>query len=655
MKKSFPIYWMLLICLLLRTNLFAQDITVKYDLNINKTEGLISPLWFGHNLEHTRSAMWHGLSAQLIQNRKFGSKPEHTGQAIGWDVVGPNHTWFYLSDNSYTTHYNNNDSRRRRIERQSQLIENLTDSLESGISQQGIHLTANTEYEGRIILKCAKDIKVSVSYVGSKKVNSYFTKDLLVKSGDWNEFRYNFTSPETDENTRVKISFKQKNVLFVGTVSLLPADNFYGMRRDVIARLKQISTPILRWPGGNFAGEYRWQDGLLPCDMRAPLMAAAYMEQETQPYTYGRDNHEVGTDEYIQLCREIGAEPFITVNLAWEDPELCASWVEYCNGSAETKWGQIRAKQGHPEPYHVKYWSLGNELLGSHMEGGFDNNPGAYATKIKTVAEAMLKSDPTILLTMSGYLDSPNNMSSVLPYLNSISYHAYTLTTDKGIPVLLNNDLFMTIVKNPANNFMEIKNIYHTINQMVPGTKPVSISFDEWNLWYSWNNIGNVRTGIYTASMLNEFCREALQCGINIGCYFQPINEGAIEVRPDSSWLTATGQVFELYKEHHNNIIVPINQKDSTISIASSLNQKTKELIITAVNLSPENDKKISISLIGIKKTSLVKKSLYYAENYFPGSKFIIKDLPVMMKNDKVEFALPRNCISNIVISLSRN
>ena len=420
------------------------------------------------------------------------------------------------------------------------------------------------------------------------------------------------------------------------------------MRRDVIERLKQISVPILRWPGGNFAGDYRWQDGLLLCDKRAPLMASAYMEQESQPYSFGSDNHEVGTDEYIQLCREIGAEPFITVNLAWDDPERCSAWVEYCNGSAQTKWGQIRAKRGHPEPYHVKFWSLGNELLYGHMEGGFYKNHAAYAAKIKAVSEAMLKTDPSILLTMSGYLDNADEMASVLPYLSSVSYHAYTGTYFNSIPSLRNNDLFMTIVKNPVNTFKEIKEIHRKLNQMASVAKPVSISFDEWNLWFAWYSKSNVRTGIHAASYLNEFCREAIQSGVSIGCYFQPVNEGAIEVSPDSARLTAAGQVFELYKEHHNNILVPLNQNDSTVSVISSLNLLTKDLVITAVNLSPENDQIILINLKGIKKASIQEERLFYGKNYYPGSKFIIRDLPVTMKKNTLEFILNRHSIGNI-------
>lgn len=86
------------------------------------------------------------------------------------------------------------------------------------------------------------------------------------------------------------------------------------------------------------------------------------MENETQPYTNGYDYNEVGIDEFIALCREIGAEPFLTINLANASPEENAAWVEYCNGADDTRYGKLRAQRGHKDAYQVRYWSLGNEM-----------------------------------------------------------------------------------------------------------------------------------------------------------------------------------------------------------------------------------------------------------------------------------------------------
>jgi len=102
-------------------------------------------------------------------------------------------------------------------------------------------------------------------------------------------------------------------------------------------------------------------------NMRAPLQS--YLGLETQPYTAGYDFHEINTDSFIMLCREIGAEPFITINPTWNTPEESAQWVEYCNGDETTEYGRERISRGFKEPFCVKFWSLGNEFSYGHMEG----------------------------------------------------------------------------------------------------------------------------------------------------------------------------------------------------------------------------------------------------------------------------------------------
>lgn len=143
----------------------------------------------------------------------------------------------------------------------------------------------------------------------------------------------------------MRITFAKRGCIHIGCVSLMNKDNFRGMRRDVIDAMKEIGIRVLRWPGGNFAGEYCWFDGLLPVDERAPFESC--MALETQPHTLGYDFHEINTDDFIALCREIDAEPYITVNLAWNTPEENAAWVEYCNGDLSTEYGRLRAERGH--------------------------------------------------------------------------------------------------------------------------------------------------------------------------------------------------------------------------------------------------------------------------------------------------------------------
>ena len=117
----------------------------------------------------------------------------------------------------------------------------------------------------------------------------------------------------------------------------------------------------LRWPGGCFADEYHWKDGIGPIDRRPDTYCRTW---------YSYTSNDVGTDEFIAVCRMLGAEPSLCVNYGTGTPQEAADWVEYCNGGPDTRWGRIRAENGHAEPYNVKYWNVGNEVYLSAEMGG---------------------------------------------------------------------------------------------------------------------------------------------------------------------------------------------------------------------------------------------------------------------------------------------
>ncbi|MBE3577941.1 MAG: hypothetical protein IMX00_09675 [Limnochordales bacterium] len=179
---------------------------------------------------------------------------------------------------------------------------------------------------------------------------------------------------------------------------LFPADHIDGWDPDVIRFLREARLPLLRFPGGNFASGYHWEDGIGPVQSRPVLPNPAWPEVEW--------NH-VGTDEWLHLCELVGCEPLICVNAGDGSPEEAARWVEYCNGSAETTaMGALRALNGHPEPYNVRLWEIGNELYG-HWQIGHTDAAG-YAERYRAFAAAMLAVDPTIHLIANGDTEAWN-------------------------------------------------------------------------------------------------------------------------------------------------------------------------------------------------------------------------------------------------------
>src|SRR5437867_2969346 len=148
-----------------------------------------------------------------------------------------------------------------------------------------------------------------------------------------------------------------------------PLADSRGFRRDVLDAARPLRIPILRWPGGNFVSGYHWLDGVGPRDKRPRRSELAW---------YAEESNRFGTDEFIEYCRVLGAEPFICVNMGSGTMDEAQAWVEYCNGIGNTSWANLRRQHGHAEPYRVRYWGLGNEMYGGWQIGNM--NAHHYAT-----------------------------------------------------------------------------------------------------------------------------------------------------------------------------------------------------------------------------------------------------------------------------------
>ena len=640
------------------------------EIDVQKTVGEISPLWFGHNLEHTRSCVWRGLSAQLIRNRKFVGASGRHGVARHWYRIGPKGCLYLLEraagaknmqGETYTTRFES-VSPGWDTTRQRQRMEAFESGARHGIGQRGVPLVGNREYEGRLALLSDRQLAVRVGLRGQEPERKYFETTVKTLPGQWREHRFTFVAPATDEDAHFEITFDGPGVLHVGAVALLPADNFQGMRRDVIELLKEISVPILRWPGGNFAGCYRWKDGLLPVDRRAPLPGAGIL-----PHTDGFDDHEIGTDEFVALCREIQAEPWITINMGLEGPVEAREWVEYCNGSPDTEWGAIRAARGHPEPYGVKYWSLGNEMGYGHMKG--PNTPREYAEMAADCSRAMRQADPSIVLVASGTWWKEEWFRTVLAEVGDsfdhIAFHEYTALM-KEFRGEEGEKEFRRIAGAPSQTLEALREVRQRLDTYAPGGKFVGISFDEWNVWYAWFRVPGVVEGIYTAAMLNMFCREARRIGMTMGAYFEPVNEGAILVEPASARLTPAGQVFSLFKAHQGNQLIELeacgadaeserpqgaDRPGASLDVVASVAEAKNEVTVTLVNRHPEEDCEAEISLKNVSAIVTATGALLTSPTYLPESEFTEEELEVTVKDDRaLAVTVPAHSVARMSI-----
>ena len=603
-----------------------------------------SPYVFGFNLEHTRSAINGGLSAQMLKNRKFAGKPAaNLGLSSKWFPIGER--VFYMKDNGacYTKHIGIPNLHRQN-EFGVQVIANLADGKLAGMGQHKLGLAGGRVYELRTVTRVNRPVSLKVELTNRAGDRVYASHVLsLAPAEDWVVSEFTLTPSADDAEADVRYTFTEQAELTIGALSMMPRDNFHGMRRDVVEHLKQLGPRIIRWPGGNFAGEYRWKDGLLPVDQRAPLQAAR--EIETQPHSDGYDYHEINTDDFIALCREVGAEPLLTINLAWESAEESAQWVEYCNGAPDTEYGRMRAERGHKEPYNVHFWSLGNEMGYGHMEG--PNGPDGYSDYALRHAEAMLAVTPDLELFASG--PYPNDdwakksaarMADKVKYISLHNYYhagGHHYTTPQDVKQTYNATVSSAL--GVVNHAQRMRNSLDATGQKL------HISYDEWNQWYAWYRPSCVGEGIFAARMMHYFLNNTNQMDIPVACYFQPVGEGAIIVDRLGSRLTAIGQALSLMKVHQDGQICQVTENED---LSTTATLKDGVLSITLINEKYDEERTFSFPLKGKVQESVV----YTSADVLPYSYFSTSPLQVKADRKGISTVLPPHSIALLRIRM---
>jgi len=300
-------------------------------------------------------------------------------------------------------------------------------------------------------------------------------------------------------------------------------DNKYGLsdpntgyRLDVLEVLKDLKVPLVRYPGGNFVSTYRWQDGVGPKELRPRRPELAWLTEESNQF---------GTDEFIQWCRLVGTEPFMCLNMGTGTLEDALAWVEYCNSSSNTYFANLRRKNGHEEPYNVKYWALGNEVWGPWQVGQMESQD--YAKKAYQWAKALKLLDPSIELIScgeTGYADWDDViLRKLAPVVDYHSIHLYTVSQGEHA--------VNVVGPAAAEKGIEITRSLIDLAKIQNGlSKPLTICFDEWNVWDPARAPGekgaeehyDLSDALAVASWLNVFVRKADV--VKIACIAQSVN-----------------------------------------------------------------------------------------------------------------------------------
>ena len=350
-----------------------------------------------------------------------------------------------------------------------------------------------------------------------------------------------------------------------------PLADAEGFRIDVLEAMKRLRVPVLRWPGGCFVSTYNWKKAVGP--KRIPTFDKAWRVE---------DSNLFGTDEFVQLCRKIGCEPYICTNAGSGTPGEMSDWVEYCNLESEGEFARWRIANGYEKPHKVKYWSIGNENYGWWELGA--KTVGEWGRLVLESAKMMKHVDPDIELSAAALADIHWNVDLLKQaglHLDWISIHKYW-------------DM-MPQVNNPATyeQCMAFTNNLDTDIQKVRGLltamgleKHIKIAYDEWNL-RSWHH-PNVHTikqcrekeeyitprdkndinsdytmadAVFTACFLNTLNRN---CDIVGMANFAPIinTRGCIFTYKDGIVLRSTYHVFDLYVNYLGDEILDLWTQD---------------------------------------------------------------------------------------------
>ena len=308
-----------------------------------------------------------------------------------------------------------------------------------------------------------------------------------------------------------------------------------GFRKDVLADIRELGVPIIRYPGGNFVSGYNWLDGVGPKQDRPKVLDKAWNSLNTNQF---------GTDEFMAWCKAAGTQPLMGLNLGTGTPEEAAALVEYCNLDKGTRWSDLRRKHGVADPYKVKHWCLGNEMDGPWQIGHI--TALEYGYKAADAARQMRAVDPSLTLIACGssgpfmptYLDWDREvLEQCYEYVDALSLHRYVGDTE--METGSSSAKYMALNLTMDRQIEETLAVCDYVRGHKRSKKQLWLSFDEWNVWYRertgdavnghgkeaphlLEEIYNLEDALVVGGLVNTLLRHADR--VKIACLAQLVN-----------------------------------------------------------------------------------------------------------------------------------
>lgn len=384
-----------------------------------------------------------------------------------------------------------------------------------------------------------------------------------------------------------------------------------GLRTDVLAALGRLGMPVIRYPGGNFASGYRWRDGVGPVNERPTRTDLAWNDVETNRF---------GTNEFIEFCRRLKAEPYLAVNCGDGDMREARDWLEYCNGRADTALADIRRQHGYPQPHSVKYWGIGNEVDG-HWQIGY-KTPQEYARAFTEFGKVMKRVDPDIALIASAISDWEGDwvertrllLEQAGDLIDYLALHWYIGNPDNDFTA------YMAVSELLENRLAAYEGLIRAVSLERNIKRPIHIAVDEWNVWYRTHpryggvpgeskleEIYNLEDALAVAIQLNAFIRHSGK--VKMANIAQIVNVIApVFTRLDGLVLQTIFFPFEIYSRTCGNLSLdPWWEGDTfsggdytgvrTLDVSATLDENKKGVVVYVVNRSQSQEMETEIRL----------------------------------------------------------
>lgn len=551
------------------------NVTVKIDTQ--KTREPISPYIYGQFIEHLGNCFYGGLWAEMLSDRKFyypvtdDYHPWGTGKdphwnagaykflnASPWKVIGARGTVSMDTNDVFVGEH-------------TPMIHLPGNGTSAGISQEGLGILNGKKYVGHVVL-AGDETAAPIQMRLILDDGATLTQSIKKISGDYRSYPFEFIATAASTNARIEIVSAGTGNFWIGTLSLMPADNIDGWRRDVVALLKQLDSPIYRWPGGNFVSGYNWRDGIGPRDKRPPRKNPAWK---------GVESNDVGSDETMQLMEIIHAQPYVALNTGLGGAKEAANEVQYFNGGTDTPMGKLRAKNGHPHPYNVKYWAVGNEMFGNWQLGHMPLSQ--YVKKNNVVADAIWKVDPSAKLVAVGSVGDwdMTMLKECADHMNFMSEHIYC-REKKNVAAH---------ARQLADEIRSVAAAHREYNHEIPGLaeKNIRVAMDEWNYWYGdyiYGELGvryHMKDALGIAEGLDEYFRNSDI--FFMANYAQTVNViGCIKVTPTAADFATTGLVLKMYRHHYGTIPVEVFGDTGDMDVAAAWTDDKNAITLAIVN-----------------------------------------------------------------------